>query len=181
MFAALFPPVEVRRDIRDMLAGLPAAVDLTLVPAERIHLTLAFFGDATGSEQAIGRALEEAAASTVPFDLEIAGISGFPLGDSTRLLYAAVAAGQAEVSALHDALMRSLGPGLAPAEQEQFQPHFTVCRPATALPTGQFNALVAEARRWSWRFRADALHLVQSHRGPGKPRYDVIQSTGMAG
>lgn len=180
LFAAILPPLEVRRDLRASFGELPALEGLRLHPAGKIHLTLAFFGDAGPQRRRLGQALGEVAARTAPFELVVGGGSGFPATEEARALFVAVPSGGAALSALHDDLMATLGPDLVAGDRDRFHPHLTLCRPRR-LARGQFAAFVEQARPWSWSFAVDALHLVCSHPEAGSSRYEVLESHGLGG
>lgn len=182
LFAAVFPPLPVRRDIAATLADLPALEGLRITRPENLHFTLAFFGEQPAT--AAGRihpALEEAVVGLDPFAVRAAGISGFPASDRARVLYVGLPDGTDALSALHDRLITALEPDLRPEDADRFRPHLTFSRPKKPLPHGQFEALQAESRPWSWHFEVDALHLVQSEMHARGSRYSIVGSFGLGG
>jgi len=181
LFAAVFPPLPVRRDLRATFTDLPALEGLRLVAAENIHITMLFFGAQMAAPPAVARELEKVASASAPFEVEIAGASGFPASDRARVLFASVGAGGPQLSRLHDGLVVAIGPSFTSSGTDRFHPHLTLCRPRRRLAAGQFEALQQQARPRSWRFMADALHLVRSHAGPGGSRYEVLGSFMLAG
>jgi 2'-5' RNA ligase len=182
MFAAVFPPLPVRRDIAATLADLDAAEGLHIARPENLHLTLAFFGErAESSVRRIEAAMAEAATGTKSFAARAANISGFPASDRARVLFVGLQDGALELSTLHDRLIGALPPDLKPVDADRFRPHLTFARPRKPLPQGQFEALQAESRPWSWQFEVDALHLVRSEMHPGGARYSVVASSGLGG
>ena len=86
-----------------------------------------------------------------------------------------------QLSTLHDRLIAALDPDLRPDDAERFRPHLTFSRPRKRLAAGQFEALQAQARPWSWQFEVDALHLVSSEMLAGGARYAVVASSGLGG
>lgn len=182
LFAAVFPPLPVRRDIAATLADLTALEGLRITRPENLHFTLAFFGEQTASAaKRIQPALSGSAAGFDRFHVRAAGISGFPAGDRARVLYLGLQDGADRLSALHDRLIEALEPDLRPDDADRFRPHLTFCRPKRRLPHGQFEALQAESRPWSWQFEVDALHLVQSEMHPRGSRYSIVGTAGLAG
>jgi 2'-5' RNA ligase len=182
LFAAVFPPLPVRRDIAATLADLDALEGLRITRPENLHFTLAFFGEQPAAVAGrIQPALEEATAEVERFEVRAAGISGFPAGDRARVLYVGLEDGTDALSTLHDRLIGALDPDLRPGDVDRFRPHLTFSRPKKRLPRGQFEALQAAARPWSWQFEVDALHLVQSETHPRGARYSILATSGLAG
>jgi len=182
LFVAVFPPLPVRADIAATLADLPALEGLRVTRPENLHVTLAFFGDQPeGAAPRIARAMERAAAGLAAFPARAAGVSGFPPGDRARVLFVGLEDGVEGLAALHDRLMDELDPDLRPADADRFQAHLTFSRPKKALPRGQFEAIQAQARPWSWQFGVDAVHLVRSETLPAGARYSVLASSGLGG
>lgn len=123
LFAALPVPEEVR------VLALPAPPDgVRLVPAQRWHLTLAFYGDVVRPDRLVDR-LREGVAGAPGLWLGIAGAEAFGsvvalrpsfprAGDTLRLAALAASARRAG-AAVH-------APGVRP--QERFRPHITIAR-----------------------------------------------------
>ena len=182
LFAAVFPPLPVRRDIMATLAELPALEGLRLSRPENLHFTLGFFGDQPESSVfRLKAAIEAAAAPFAPFVARARSTSGFPAGDRARVLYVGLTDGSAELSTLHDSLIRELDPDLRPDDAARFRPHLTFTRPKKRLAQGQFEALQEQARPWSWQFDVDALHLVVSETRTEGARYSIQASSGLSG
>ena len=182
LFAAVFPPLPVRRDIAATLADLPALEGLRISRPENLHFTLAFFGEQSPSvAKRIGPALAKTADGLERFSVRVAGISGFPASDRARVLYVGLPDGADQLSTLHDRLIEALDPDLRPDDANRFRPHLTFSRPKKRLPEGQFEALQAESRPWSWQFEVDALHLVQSEMQPGGSRYSIVATASLGG
>lgn len=182
LFAAVFPPLEVRRDLVATVADLPAMVDLRLVRPENLHFTLAFFGEKpSGTLAPLAAALEAAAGRVGPFPVRAGGLSGFPAGDRARVLFAGLSAGAGPLSTLHDAVLDALPEDLRPEREGRFHPHLTLSRPRRPLAHGQFEALQRQAQPWSWEFTVDAVALVESVTGQGPARYTVRRAVGLGG
>jgi 2'-5' RNA ligase len=182
LFAAVFPPLPVRRDIAATLAGLDALEGLRITRPENLHFTLAFFGEQSESTaRRIQPAMGSASGGIHRFTVRAAGISGFPASDLARVLYVGLGDGAGELSALHDRFIEALDPDLRPQDSDRFRPHLTFSRPKKRLPQGQFEALQAESRPWSWQFEVDALHLVSSEARPGGASYSIVATSGLGG
>jgi RNA 2',3'-cyclic 3'-phosphodiesterase len=71
LFFALWPEADMRERIGDAAAALRLPEGARLVPPENYHLTLAFVGEATGSQLAVLRQIgrgQRAAGSTITID-----------------------------------------------------------------------------------------------------------------
>ncbi|MEO5823169.1 MAG: RNA 2',3'-cyclic phosphodiesterase [Vicinamibacteraceae bacterium] len=104
------------------------AAALSWVPAQRIHVTLHFFGDleqeaVAGLSAVLGDAVPEA-----PFDLELGGGGTFPATERPRVLWLGLGAGADAVTRLHEWLApRTAGIG-EPDRHAAFSPHVTIAR-----------------------------------------------------
>lgn len=182
LFAGVFPPLAVRRDVLATCADLPAMEGLRLGPAENLHFTVAFFGERPASAvDPLSRALELAAGEVGVFRARIGGLSGFPASDRARVIFLGLSDGTGPMSTLHDGLLLHLPDDLRPDESGGFRPHLTLSRPRRPLAHGQFEALQTQARPWSWDFTVDALTLVHSETAAGGARYSVLAACGLAG
>jgi 2'-5' RNA ligase len=121
LFFALTPDEGVRRQILEVAAALPDAGGRATRP-EKIHLTLAFLGDADpGGARAAGA---RAAADTAAFDFELDEVDGFHGG--IRILRARAEAFAPLVFALLRELRRAGVPSRGQARE--FIPHVTLWR-----------------------------------------------------
>ena len=115
-------------ELRRRAERLAPRARITWVAPERMHLTIAFIGDA-GEERArqICRALEPVLA--VPaFELTVAGLGAFPRTGQPRVLWAGLTAGRETLLRLERAVASRLtDPQLAP-EARAYNPHLTLAR-----------------------------------------------------
>ena len=162
--------------------GPEAAGALTWVPAERMHVTLRFFGDVERDRvDAISAALtrEPFADGTAAAAFGFAGI--FPPKGRARVLWLGFSDGQDVLRRLHASVQARLGE-LAGADDELFIPHLTIARVkhADRLPgrPGAFGRDLRQAcvsrpppaERDTFR----ALTLYESVAGSKGPTYEPI-------
>ena len=162
--------------------GLEAAGALTWVPAERMHVTLRFFGELERDRvDAIAAALTQAPFTdgVAPAAFGFAGI--FPPKGRARVLWLGFSDGQDALRRLHASVQGRVGQ-LAAADDELFIPHLTIARVkhADRLP-GRPGAFGRDLRQAcvshpppgeTGTFRT--LTLYESIPGPKGPSYEPI-------
>lgn len=157
----------LRRSLPDVRAGWERA--------EKLHITLKFFGDV---EQRIvtdlSLATERAAHSVAPFTLDIAGAGVFVTRGSARVLWLGAQDASGNLKRLHESLERECAAHGFARETRPFHPHLTVAR--LRQPAGA-NALAAQHRELG--FPAMALHvnelvLMRSELGSNGSRYTPL-------
>lgn len=131
LFLALDLPEAHRREIgrraEALKARLPAA---RWVPADNLHLTLAFLG-ATEEDELPGllTALRPAFAGGGALELEVAGGGTFPPGRPARVAWVGLRGGPGLLALQREAAAAAFGClGLEP-ERRPFHPHVTLARP----------------------------------------------------
>jgi 2'-5' RNA ligase len=123
----LFVAIDVPDIVRAKLASLKTSIDgARWVPAEQIHLTLRFIGDAEAElERSIRGALRGVAAAS--FEIAVKGVGQFPKDRPARVLWVGVEP-EAPLVALASAVEEALhATGLTP-EDRPFSPHITLAR-----------------------------------------------------
>ena len=130
-----FVAVELDEDCRRALLRAverlkPMAGGVRWVGAESMHLTLKFIGEVDelaipGAISAVQPAADEAA----PFDMRVAGVSGFPPSGKPRVIHVGVEEPGGRLAALQAAVESALARelGVAP-EQRRWTPHVTLGR-----------------------------------------------------
>ena len=123
LFVALPLPDDVADDLAALQEGIP---DATWVPAENMHLTLAFIGDVNGgAHHDIADAL--ATVEGPVLDLEIAGVDHFVEGRTPKVLYAAVTSTEALIRLQEKVSTTLRGEGVK-LDRRKFRPHVTLAR-----------------------------------------------------
>ncbi|MFA9271143.1 MAG: RNA 2',3'-cyclic phosphodiesterase [Baekduiaceae bacterium] len=165
--ARLFVAVDLPDGVRAMLAAWARRYvghrdDLRIVPAEALHLTLAFLGDLpVACIDELGTALSECAEGPVPLGV------GAPLWLAPRrphVLTVAVQDPAGALAALHRAVEAALTDtvGYVP-DARAFRPHVTVARVRRGARVRPWEMPAPDAAR----FRAVAVGLYRSRRGAG--------------
>lgn len=135
----LFLALEVPAQTRDALVKLQTALPMGRpVPADDLHLTLAFVGEIDGvSAAALHEEMERLRAPG--FDLQAKGIDTFG-GASPRALWAGVAP-EPLLSRLRDKILSALRGAGIELPRERFRPHFTLARFRRRLPGNDIERL----------------------------------------
>ena len=148
---------------------------VTWIPAERLHLTVRFIGNADDAlSAAIGVAL--ASPLTVPaFDLTVRGLGAFPAGGKPQVLWAAVEAGMSQLQAVEREVTERLDRLDIPPERRPYNPHLTLARvrEAAGLRTKPlFAGLEATSLGTT---RIETITLYESRLSPHGPTYCGLQ------
>jgi len=153
------------------------------VPTGNVHLTLKFLGEVDSARvPLIGAALERAAGSLEPFDIELAGLGVLPGGRRPpRVLFAEVTAGAEDLTRLHGAVEAELSPlGFEP-EQRRFTPHATLARVREGRPRELPQLLERFSETRFGRWRCEKLTLYESRLGRGPARYSPLVEAPLGG
>jgi 2'-5' RNA ligase len=163
LFIAVVPPVDAIGHLDRAAADVRAAcADLAWIPADRWHLTLAFYGEVADREVArVERRGVRATKRAVALDLKFAGAGHF----GNRVLWVGVGGERDGLRVLAGALATDGRP---------YRPHLTLARARRggdrqARRGGDPRAAAAMLPGW----RAAEVVLFRSHLGP-KPRHEPL-------
>lgn len=195
LFAALWPPAYVVAALADSVAAARrAAPDLRWIPAERWHVTLAFYGEVPDRGVArLERRLTRVArvglagGGVAGAGVDVAGLDGTVLDRTEReqvrvsLRGGGHFGGRVLWAGLHGqdsgdlVALGRIARALA-SDDRRFRPHLTLARRRgdggdadLGAAAGALESLCTAA--WT----IDALHLVRSHPGPA-PRYETLST-----
>ncbi|MGH2917786.1 MAG: RNA 2',3'-cyclic phosphodiesterase [Solirubrobacteraceae bacterium] len=167
LFVALDLPSEVRSALAGWADGA-APPEVRRLPAENLHLTLAFLGMRSPAEaDAVAALLPELAAPVG--ELRTAG--ALWLAPRRPGVLTVALAGEPALEALQASVAAALARAVGyESEQRRFRPHVTVgrVRRGTRIRAGELPDPPALA------FGAEALTLYRSHTGPGGSRYEAV-------
>lgn len=168
LFFALRPDAAQRTALADWSAQLPPRTGRR-VPADNIHLTLAFLGDTPAERQ---DCMERAAGEVrmPPFELVVDRVGYFA---RARVLWAGPTQPPAALPELVEQLNRALAPcGYVP-ESRPFHPHITLLRKARPL------SVEPEPLYCAWR--VERFCLMVSESASAGVRYRVIRDYPLGG
>lgn len=141
LFAAVFPSEAALRSLVALQRDLKRHVDApcSWTRAERIHLTLRFFGD-DAEPSATARELEQAVAGATAGNLVLDQCGGFPNARRARVLF--VGSTSPDERVLH--IARTLG-----ERDREPVPHVTIGRPrrTVQVPGVEFDPIQFEVRQ----------------------------------
>ena len=161
LFLALWPEERASAALAEVGASLAALARGKPVPAEKIHLTLAFLGEVPEERvDAVREAAVEARAA--PFELVLDGVGSFR---KARVAWAGSSELPGELVRLQAELERGLRARGFALDERAFAAHVTLAR-RIAIPVPP--APMAEVR-----WRADQYVLARSETGTG--RYSILE------
>jgi 2'-5' RNA ligase len=174
----LFIAVDIDEHTRGEIGGISKALRAAVgsrfkaswVHADRMHLTLCFFGAA---DAALERRISEALVEPVgehPFDLSFEGLGFFPERGFPRVLWLAVRRGGRELRRVQQILQHRLE---LPPEREEFSPHLTLARIKDRVPRAEM-AKIADIAASAGPSRIDRVTLYESRLSPQGPTYVQI-------
>jgi 2'-5' RNA ligase len=186
-FVALLLSDEVRAVVAAEIERLrPLSRAVAWVPAENLHLTLRFLGEQSPAAlDEVRAAIEEAAARSTPFALDLQGLGAFPGMVQPRILWIGVADGGLEARALQERLEAALERRGYGREPRAWHAHLTIGRVfdprrwrRDAGPA--LHEAVAEAsRRRFGRLGVSAVSLMRSDLHRSGARYSEICSVAL--
>jgi 2'-5' RNA ligase len=175
LFVAAEIPESIRRGLEALRRDLEEApLPVRWVRAEAVHVTLKFLGEAAPErERPIQESLAIAAGSSVPFELEAAGLGTFPERGAPRVVWVGLRGDLDAAARLQQAVEEALEPLGFPRETRVFRPHLTLGRvkgPGRGGWRARFETRAADA---FGRFRVGECVLFQSHLGPDGAVYEA--------
>jgi 2'-5' RNA ligase len=162
-------------ELIDILAATGAKV--SWVKPHHLHLTLKFLDEVRWNDIAdLTRAVQYAARSIEPFELEIRGAGAFPSPGRPRTLWLGTAAGSEPLAVLHATLEKALKPLGFPKEHRRFAAHLTLGRVRDAGPgMSELGPLIKQHADYSaGRFTVEELVVFSSELAPQGPIYEAI-------
>ena len=158
LFLAVWPDAPAREALAELASAVARRCGGRAVPAGKLHLTLAFLGEAEPARVPSG-ALAQVAARAAPFGLALDRLGGFARAGVAWAGCAGAAPALLDLQAAVEDRLRKAGFAL---EARPFSPHLTLARhvrgPVAPAPIGPV----------AWRVGSFAL--VESKRGSGAYR-----------
>lgn len=169
------------------LRGNDAAVARAVrwVDTQAIHLTLKFLGDTPAQRlDAIGSALEQAAAARSPLTLSLARAGCFPNARQPRVLWVGLGGELDGLAAMQAAIERAIAPLGFPAEARPFTPHLTLGRlrdDASPAARQQLGAAMLALRIPAASFVVASVSLMRSDLRPDGAVYTRLRAAPLHG
>lgn len=180
LFAAVELSEEARRaaaaHAARLRATLPQGVRVGWERAEKLHLTLKFFGGVEPERAgALSDALTRAAANARPFALSLETTGVFPTPARPAVLWLGLTDQTGELSRLHARLEDECATADFPRERRPFRPHVTLARVRAAThDTRRLARQHLELLFAPVTFPVSEIILVSSRLGPGGSVYTPL-------
>lgn len=178
-FIAISPDGKWRCRLATALDGLADEPLLRRVPAQNLHLTLAFLGEISQSQaDSAARAVNRVGPEIPPFRLNVSG-NLLVFGARRSILAAAVGGDLDRLERLRDRLQATLTEEGLPTHRRSFRPHLTLARIRPRASGRERTALrravgsLLEPVRVE--FRVGHLGLFQSRIGPAGANYQLLE------
>lgn len=178
LFCAVELPAEARAGVVEHIARLRERLPLARAGwerAEKLHLTLKFFGDVEQSRaSALSAALALAAKRVEPFPLRLAGAGAFPPRGNPRVLWLGLNDETGSFARLHQAVEQECAAAQFKREERPFHPHLTIARlrqPAGARALAEQHTELGFA---ALELTVNEIVLMQSELGTGGSRYTAL-------
>ncbi len=178
LFCAIkIKPNEAIRDVLNTFREELYGERISWVDPGNLHITLKFFGDTPGKEEAdIIGALEEAAARTNPFSFQLKGCGTFGNPGMPRVIWLGVHGAEGLKTLYHNVTLALEPLGHRQPDRKYFVPHLTAGRIKHLKDKDLLNDLLEEYDQLSFgRVAIDRCYLFQSILQPEGPEYRIIQ------
>lgn len=143
--------------------------------AESLHITMKFLGDVADAAS-LNDALDRAAASVPPFDLEIAGFGAFPSPSRPRIFWLGVQAPPQllELQRNIEAELEKLGYA---REDRPFSPHITMgrARNGQRVERAAMDRMTSQVE-YKTVLAVRSVDLMRSHLGQSGARYELLHA-----
>jgi RNA 2',3'-cyclic 3'-phosphodiesterase len=172
-----FVALRMGAEVEDALAGFietlrESSDGIRWIRRANLHLTLRFLGDEVAAAQLelLSPALEQIAAATAPFSIELRGTGVFPDPQRPRVVWVGLKS-DALIALAARVEAAAVEAGFAP-ERRAFTPHLTIGRVRNPRAWRMVRGKIAEAAgREFGTTRVDAMMLYQSTLGPEASTY----------
>jgi len=171
-FVAVNLPTEIKRDIFEKISRKIPAEKCKVVPAENLHITLAFLGYVNEEEIEKAREKMRGLQQRGAFEIELSCFGDF----NSRVFWIGIKKGAAELEAIARGLQKIL-----PVEDERFSAHLTVAR-NKSLNAKEARELVERIAKenFSASFTAETADFMESILSPRGPEYKKVFSVALA-
>jgi 2'-5' RNA ligase len=166
-------------ELRGRAARLAPHSRITWVAADRLHLTVAFIGDA---DDARSDAIREALAAPIdvrPFDLTVAGTGAFPKTGQPRVLWAGLTTGRDALLRVERVVTPRLADARIVAEPRAYNPHLTLGRVRDAAGLKAVPLFAGLEDAFVGTTRVEAITLFDSRLSSKGPTYVSLQRTAL--
>jgi len=183
LFVAVNLPPPLRREIWLVTEALRVAdLPMKWVPADNLHLTLKFLGEAPPTRRPeIEAAVTAAVRGARPFTLGVGGFGAFPAVERPRVIWVGCEGIPALELLQHQVEVETERIGF-PGEAHPFRPHVTLGRAKRGATPARFRRLdrLLGDLMLDGEFAVQSLDLMESRGGPDGSVYHVVHSAALA-
>ncbi|NCC50520.1 MAG: RNA 2',3'-cyclic phosphodiesterase [Spartobacteria bacterium] len=183
-----FIAIEVSDAVREALAFTTRTLRKTQarvswVPAQNMHISLAFLGDIFGAKaRVLAHALEGIAAELPPFTLEVRGLGTFGGRRKPRVIWAGVACIPEPLKALHDQVSLAVLDAGVLLDERPFCPHVTLGRIRASGKVDALTSAVGSAKDMHYGFvDIHRVLLMRSRLLPQGAQYSILHQAHLKG
>ena len=184
-FVAIEVDQSCRKKLRNAIEALkPVAEGVRWVNDNALHLTLKFIGELDEKELPTAiSAIENAAAQSSPFNMEVAGISGFPPRGTPKVVFAAVSEPEGILELLHESVDETLHHDLGvKQETRKFVPHITLGRVKKRGKAPTLNEMQDTVKDdYFGAVAVSGMELIKSDLTPDGPIYTTLHEFTLGG
>jgi 2'-5' RNA ligase len=175
-FIAIETSAAVRQRAAELIGIFTATgAKVSWVQRQNLHLTLKFLDEVPlNSIPKVCTAVQAAAVTIAPFELEICGAGAFPNARRPRTLWLGTGQGSEALSELHAALEKALRPIGFPKEHHRFAAHLTIGRVRGSTPDDLGLLITKHAGFSAGQFPVAELAVFSSQLTPQGPIYDAL-------
>jgi len=177
-FLAIELPKPILRKIEEVQGDLKSThADVRWVNAEKIHLTLKFFGNIEESKiEPIVKSIEGPIQTTPPFSLKVKGVGAFPHLKNPRVIWMGLTNGKENIISLQqrlEVLLEKIG---FQTEDRPFHPHLTLGRVKSSRGREELVGRMEKYREGEFGdFQVETVILFKSDLRPSGPIYTPLK------
>jgi 2'-5' RNA ligase len=168
LFLAIPIPKTVRERIAEELFPILQAFEkrIRIVPAKNLHLTLRFLGNWPDEEMPELLLKLRSLGRQTGFKIQLEKTGSF----QDRVAWAGIEKGKEELEKMAGIVSQALG-----LEKEPFKSHLTLARNKN-LPAAEWKKMLEklQEKRFTAVFKAESVHLMQSHLKPSGSEYESV-------
>ena len=183
-FLAIVIPVAVLKEIKRVQGELKSSrIDVRWVDAEKIHLTLKFFGNFEESRiEPIVESIREPVQAAFPFSLQVSGVGAFPHFKNPRVVWVGLVDKTSSLNPFQKKLEARLDQIGFPREDRAFQPHLTLGRAKSSRGKDELVGQMEKYREEKFgEFQVEGVTLFSSELTPSGPIYTKLRELRLGG
>ena len=183
-----FIAVEISDEVRENAARLQSKLrrtdaDVSFPDPANMHLTVVFLGDTlTGKIEPLKVAIDAAAATVAPFDMNYSGLGFFGAPHHPRVIWAGVGEPCPGIHALFESLLEKITELEFTLENRAFRPHLTLGRIRSARGLAGLTAMAESLKDSALGCsHVERVVLMRSHLDRPKASYEILHEAKLTG